>query len=340
MNRFKFTVANDDMAVTPVENLFINHYMPRARGDYVKVYLFGLKHSFNHSLDAIDNQMLSKLFDLTEGDIIKAWEYWRDQGIITLEYVGTKDVIITYCNISAMLMEQNRVHVKDTAPSKTDDEESGDARIKDMYTRIEQMYGSRTITQKEVLLFKNMITDYHFTPETVVLLVEYSLNLINKKNEVFTAKQTISYFETVAESWHHANIRDYSDADAYIRQTKDQQKRYYDIFKYLGLRRNPIAWEKEMMDKWSGNYGYTMEIITCAMARSGKPDIRYIDAILKRWYEKGYTTVAEIEAEPKNSHYTAKQPHETPADSDRDKAYEDLENQQVEWLRSLYDDEQ
>ena len=96
MNQFKFIIDNDNMAMTPVENIFINHYMPRARGDYVKVYLFGLKHCFNQSLEPIDNLALSKLFDLTEGDVIKAWEYWENEGILSLEYVGTKDVIVTY----------------------------------------------------------------------------------------------------------------------------------------------------------------------------------------------------------------------------------------------------
>ena len=28
--------------VTPVENLFIQEYLPAARGDYVKVYLYAL----------------------------------------------------------------------------------------------------------------------------------------------------------------------------------------------------------------------------------------------------------------------------------------------------------
>ena len=37
MNHFIFESRNDDMGVTVVENLFINHFMPQARGDYVKV---------------------------------------------------------------------------------------------------------------------------------------------------------------------------------------------------------------------------------------------------------------------------------------------------------------
>ncbi|MEG0377812.1 MAG: DnaD domain protein, partial [Eubacterium sp.] len=125
---------------------------------------------------------------------------------------------------------------------------------------------------------------------------------------------------------------------AYIRKTRDQQKLYYAVFGYLGLKRNPIAWEKEMMDRWITDFGYDMEIITLALSRSEKPAIRYINAILKRWHDNGYTTTAQIEAEPKNP--PRDQHSMPPADSDRDQAYEDLQNEQAQWLRSLYDDEQ
>ena len=43
MNRFEYLQEVDDLGVTIVQNAFLNHYMPKARGDYVKVYLYGLK---------------------------------------------------------------------------------------------------------------------------------------------------------------------------------------------------------------------------------------------------------------------------------------------------------
>lgn len=34
--RFSFESGNDNLGITPVENAFINLYMPQAHGDYVK----------------------------------------------------------------------------------------------------------------------------------------------------------------------------------------------------------------------------------------------------------------------------------------------------------------
>lgn len=335
MNQFKFIIDNDNMAMTPVENIFINHYMPRARGDYVKVYLFGLKHCFNQSLEPIDNLALSKLFDLTEGDVIKAWEYWEKEGILSLEYVGTKDVIVTYYNISAKLMSHHTKTESETKKTETpqrQDPDSMEARVAHMYSKIQQMYGSRTITQKETQMFKNWITEYHFTPETVILLVEYSMNLIGKKEKPFTAKQIINYLKSVAEGWYKADIREATEADAYIRKSAGEQKLVYDVFKYLGLRRAPIAWEKEMIIRWADDYHFDSDIITAAMQRSSKQDIRYIDAILKRWSQKGYTSLEEINAEPKKGHHQSK--GDVVISEDRKKVYEELDQLDEAWLWS------
>lgn len=334
MNQFSFTIDNDNMAITPVENIFINHYMPRARGDYVKVYLFGLKHCFNRSLTPIDNLELSKLFDLTEGDVIKAWEHWEREGIISLEYVGTKDVIVTYYNISAKLMSHHAKSTEKTNLPATEGAapDSMEGRITHMYSKIQQMYGSRTVTQKETQLFKDWITDYHFTPETVILLVEYSMNLIDKKSQPFTAKQIINYLKSVAEGWHKANIRGYDEADAYIRKSANEQKLVYDVFKYLGLRRSPISWEKDMIVGWSDNFKYDIEIITAAMERSSKPEIRYINAILDRWHKNGYTTLEAISAEPKRTQNNAK--GDIRITEDRKKAYDELDQLDEAWLWS------
>lgn len=207
-----------------------------------------------------------------------------------------------------------------------------EARVAHMYSKIQQMYGSRTITQKETQMFKNWITEYHFTPEAVILLVEYSMNLIGKKEKPFTAKQIINYLKSVAEGWYKAGIREATEADAYIRKSAGEQKLVYDVFKYLGLRRAPIAWEKEMIIRWADEYRFDMDIITAAMQRSSKQDIRYIDAILKRWFQKGYTSLEEINAEPKKGYHQSK--GDVVISDDRKKVYEELDQLDEAWLWS------
>ena len=77
MNRFEYTSDIDDMGRTVVENAFINHYMPKARGDYVKVYLYGLKCCFSPEGCRTDNPAIAEALRISEEDVVKAWQYWE-----------------------------------------------------------------------------------------------------------------------------------------------------------------------------------------------------------------------------------------------------------------------
>ena len=102
--QFSFEIDNDNLGITPVENSFINLYMPQARGDYVKVYLYGLKQCFNHQAVPVDNIALSQLFNITEGDVKNAWTYWQDPKILSVTYSSSGQARVTYYNIPSIIM--------------------------------------------------------------------------------------------------------------------------------------------------------------------------------------------------------------------------------------------
>jgi hypothetical protein len=95
----------DDMGITPVENAFLNHYMPKARGDYVKVYLYGLKCCFQNLGEFPSNSEIAVELMMEEADVMKAWKYWQEQHIIALVEEGG-DLIIDFFGISSMLFVQ------------------------------------------------------------------------------------------------------------------------------------------------------------------------------------------------------------------------------------------
>lgn len=65
---------------TDVENIFINEYMTSAPGDFVKIYLFALMYA---GLDeTMNNEIIAKQLGLREEDVLKAWTYWEEMGVI------------------------------------------------------------------------------------------------------------------------------------------------------------------------------------------------------------------------------------------------------------------
>lgn len=332
MNRFELIFGHDDLGVTPLENIFINHYMPVAQGDYVKVYLYGLKRCFNQGLAPINNADIAKDLNLLETDVKKAWEYWISEGILSLEYTGTRDALVRFYNITGTILYKNDPPKETIAPRRESPSTSLEDRIRRMYETVQDMYESRTISKKETLLFKRWMNDYNFTPEAVILIVEYSLNMINKKERVFTPAQVTSYLETVAKGFFDAGVRDHKEAEAHIKKSADESQSYYQIFKYLGIHRNPMVSERQLMDTWFKDYGFSMEIITQALSRTSKPNMKYIDGILKNWHEQGFKTLEDIQNDKPKPRWEPKNKEEPISDS-RKQAYLDME---VEFAEDLW----
>ena len=79
------TFAFDDQFAmfdtTPVDNQFILEYMPGAKGDYVKVYLYGLVYCY-HPKQEMDTERMSRELSMPEEDILAAFRYWERRGIV------------------------------------------------------------------------------------------------------------------------------------------------------------------------------------------------------------------------------------------------------------------
>ncbi len=75
----KLTLTNHVQSNTTVlENEFIDQYMAKANGEYVKVYLLLLRH-LNEPSGALTISRIADLLDHTEKDVIRALNYWKNQ---------------------------------------------------------------------------------------------------------------------------------------------------------------------------------------------------------------------------------------------------------------------
>lgn len=70
--------------VTLIANDFIDNYMINANGEFIKVYLFLLRHLD----DPCSNLTISTIADClnnTENDVLRAFRYWESEGLLSLE---------------------------------------------------------------------------------------------------------------------------------------------------------------------------------------------------------------------------------------------------------------
>ena len=74
-------IAIDNLpSATMVPNEFIDRYMPEANGEYVKVFLYLLRHNG----EEITPAHIADALELTEGDVRRALMRWQREGLISI----------------------------------------------------------------------------------------------------------------------------------------------------------------------------------------------------------------------------------------------------------------
>lgn len=286
-----FIFNNKYSKTTPISNIFIDRYMSKARGEYVKVYLLGLKYCLTGELGA-SSHIIANALGLLESDVLNAWDYWNEQGVIKMNSIDSKG------NYQIDFIELTSLDCNNTENINLLEELSNTS-LKDMLHDIEKLV-SRPLSSKEMTMYLSWHRDFNFSPELILLLIQYCAS---------KGKLDSRYIETIALSWHDSNIKNINDAQSYIKQHEDKWLKIRKILNYLGIHNTDIMKPQEkLLAKWLDIYKYPLEVIYRAcdicFERINKADFKYIDAILNSWYKDGLKSLEEIEKKgTKKSNY-------------------------------------
>ncbi len=80
---FEFEDDGLDTGFTTVQNLFLTHFMPAAKGNYVKIYLAGLMRCYGSKNDQWASAKTIAEEQRVSVDVVRAaWRYWEKVGLI------------------------------------------------------------------------------------------------------------------------------------------------------------------------------------------------------------------------------------------------------------------
>lgn len=82
---------SSELEVTILSNRFIDNFMPRANGEFVKVYIYLLRAVSSSSSSFSLEHMADRLF-CTERDIFRALKYWEGEKILSLTYTTDRQL--------------------------------------------------------------------------------------------------------------------------------------------------------------------------------------------------------------------------------------------------------
>lgn len=342
MIRLHSTGLND---ATILSNIFIDRFMPKANGEFVKVYIYLLR-MLGRPEEAFGlSQMADSLF-CTEGDILRALKYWESEKLITLLYEEAEltgitlqapwneaDMLATVtpagiCNAGLLGDVPDAYHISAPEPTagipsvptdkslKTDQlsYHSTDLpvsppsskplsetkaltpdRVKELKQNediiqllyIAEQYLGKTLTPTETRKILFFYDELHMSVDLIDYLIEYCVGRDHR---------SIRYIETVAMAWKEEGITTVEMAKD---STSRYSKEYYSVLKAMGIaNRNPSDAEISLINTWTRDYGFAMELIQEACSRTilqtGQPSFPYADKILQRWKDKNIRTLGDV----------------------------------------------
>ncbi len=97
---------------TTVSDIFIDQYMPKANGEFVKVYLYLLRSTGSGAGIATISEIADH-FSNTEADIIRALNYWASEGILQVQTGADGQIIgINLCSLSVSGMQAAQSNIQ------------------------------------------------------------------------------------------------------------------------------------------------------------------------------------------------------------------------------------
>ena len=288
---------NFQMNMTMLPNSFVDHYMANANGEFVKVYLFLLRH-VEDAASSLSISMIADYLNNTENDVLRAFRYWEsvgllrlghgpDGGITAVEFLRDEEENTEFRSeaVSAPVESSIQTPVSNAVPLDTF---RAQKEIKSLLFITEQYLG-KTLTHTDV----DTITYFYDTLHMSADLIEYLI-----ESCVENGHKSMHYIQKVAISWVENGVET-------ISQAKEQAAAYsrncYTVLNAFGIKnRGPASSELEYINKWADTYGFSADIIQEACRRTisatHQPSFEYADSILTKWYECNIHHLTDINA--------------------------------------------
>jgi DnaD/phage-associated family protein len=274
-------LKSKSMGFTPVNNVFIEKYMPQARGEFIKIYLLMLKHNISGEF-GVSSSILASSLNLLESDIMNALNYWNDQGVVKFTQIDKMG------NFNVEFLD---LVDEPTKPEKQVDllEALGSENTKGMLKDIEMLL-ARPLSPNEMSTYLNWQKEFGFSSELILILMEYCIS---------KGKSDSRYIEKVALSWYDLKITNIEEAQNLIKKTEDKWVNIRKVLTYLGITNTDIMKpQQDLIEKWLLIYKFPNEVILKAcdicFERLSRADFKYIDGILTNWNKNDIRTLEDI----------------------------------------------
>ncbi len=245
---------------TPVQNLFIMEYMPKAPEGYVRVYLFGLMLCSCRGFEMLD---LPGGLGITQDEALEAFLYWQEMGLVRI--VETEPLNVEYRMPSA-------------APFK-----GGSRKYGSLIAALSRVCRPRVFSPQELNKIYDWIEVFGMDDATAVMLARRCMDMKGPR-------VSIQYMDKAAKAWADDGILTADMAEQRIKMESELSSGARAILARWRKSRLPSEDELELYRKWTEDWGMTHEEILAAcpaVTAADKPTFAYLNGILETMHNGG-----------------------------------------------------
>lgn len=306
-----------------VPNVIVDQYLRLATPSQLKVLLYLLR----HNRLTVDNREISKALGISEELVEEALLFWSQTDLFDVQDAVPEAVLEQTMQDSAAMQSEAKKAARPAAMSGGKRGEltpveiaaalEGSEDLKTLFMMAEQQLGRplRHIEQKSLV----WMHDYDNIGSDIILTVLMYCKSIDKAS--------VSYAESMITSWWNDGIQTLAQVNAAINESEYRRSFTGHIQKAFEMNRRPTPKQQEFIDQWQ-DMKIPLELITYAYEKTlegtDKLSFPYLNSILKRWWEAGYRSRADVDAKdrPAPTEGRKSRAKQTVPESDNAQAYQ------------------
>lgn len=287
-----------------VSHVFLRVWLPKSRGEDVKLYLY-LLYLLEEKRD-IELDELCETLEMGENRVLEGIAYWCREGLMRRGEDGEVSVFdADDLMLESLLPEHPTAHgIRADAPTPEDELIEANKRddIREYFSEAEYIIRRALVPEEKKRLLR-WLKEFNMSAEMILHAVSYTY-------EEKTVR-TLSYVEGILRNWYD---KGYTRLDDVIGELLPAQKGPVDLVaSALNLKERDLTpAARSMIESWR-QMGFSDEVIRFACAQTvniREPNVNYVNAVLQNWKEEGVRTLDDAQAAVRKRPSKRRQPRE------------------------------
>ena len=271
MATFSFADGAAMFDSTPIENLFLLEYLPKAPEAFLRVYLYARMLALHPELGD-DVTQTARALQLDEEAVYAAFAYWERQGLA----VRLTDRPPTYALLP----------VRGEGGGTRSQEEQTYYAYRDFNASLQALFGANLIESRDYRVANDWLNVLGYDQDAVLKLVEYGIQ--TSRSGQPKPRGVFERMDKLAAKWADRGCRTLEDVERAIAEDEGVNGIAKAVLQQFGQTRKPSLPELDCVKRWVGEWGFTQEEILSACGettKANKPTFAYLDAVLKNRHE-------------------------------------------------------